>query len=155
MKKVLIAIDYNPSSQKVAESGYELAKLMGAEVCLIHVMSEMAHYGMRYPTFMGYEGYDTGAVDIEMINEMQKVTEDYLKSAARHLNDPNVITHLAEGDAANVLLEYSEQWNADLLVMGTHSHSAIEKLLMGTVASSVLEKTNIPVYMVPVKKENI
>lgn len=155
MKKVLIAIDYNPSSQKVAESGYELAKLMGAEVCLIHVMSEMAHYGMRYPTFMGYEGYDTGAVDIEMINEMQKVTEDYLKSAARHLNDPNVITHLAEGDAANVLLEYSEQWNADLLVMGTHSHSALEKLLMGTVASSVLEKTNIPVYMVPVKKENI
>lgn len=155
MKKVLIAIDYNPSSQKVAESGYELAKLMGAEVCLIHVMSEMAHYGMRYPTFMGYEGYDTGAVDIEMINEMQKVTEDYLKSAARHLNDPNVITHLAEGDAANVLLEYCEQWNADLLVMGTHSHSALEKLLMGTVASSVLEKTNIPVYMVPVKKENI
>lgn len=153
MKKVLIAIDYNPSSQKVAESGYELAKLMGAEVCLIHVMSEMAHYGMRYPTFMGYEGYDTGAVDVEMINEMQKVTEDYLKSAARHLNDPDVITHLAEGDAANVLLEYSEQWNADLLVMGTHSHSALEKLLMGTVASSVLEKTNIPVYMVPVKKE--
>lgn len=154
MKKVLIAIDYNPSSQKVAESGYDLAKLMGAEVCLIHVMSEMAHYGMRYPTFMGYEGYDAGAIDVEMINEMQKVTEDYLKSAARHLNDPHVITHLSEGDAATVLLEYSEQWNADLLVMGTHSHSAIEKLLMGTVASKVLEKTNIPVYMVPVKKRN-
>lgn len=154
MKKVLIAIDYNPSSQKVAETGHELAKLMGAEVCLIHVMSEMSHYGMRYPTFMGYEGYDPGAVDLEMINEMHKVTEDYLKSAASHLNDPNVITHLAEGDAANVLLEYSEQWNADVLVMGTHSHSALEKLLMGTVASKVLEKTNIPVYMVPVKKEN-
>lgn len=154
MKKVLIAIDYNPSSQKVAESGYELAKLMGAEVCLIHVMSEMAHYGMRYPTFMGYEGYDPGAVDVAMINEMQKVTEDYLNSVARHLNDSEVITHLSEGDAANVLLEYSRQWNADLLVMGTHSHSALEKLLMGTVASKVLEKTSIPVYMVPVKKED-
>lgn len=153
MKKVLIAIDYNPSSQKVAEAGHELAKLMGAEVCLIHVMSEVAHYGMRYPTFMGYEGYDPGAFDVEMINEMQKVTEDYLSSAANHLNDPEVITHLAEGDAATVLLEYSEQWNADLLVMGTHSHSALEKLLMGTVASKVLEKTNIPVYMVPVKKD--
>ncbi len=153
MKKVLIAIDYNPSSQKVAETGHELAKLMGAQVCLIHVMSEIAHYGMRYPTFMGYEGYDPGAVDVEMINEMQKVTEDYLNSAANHLNDPDVITHLAEGDAANVLLEYSEQWNADLLVMGTHSHSALEKLLMGTVASKVLEKTRIPVYMVPVKKD--
>lgn len=153
MRKVLIAIDYNPSSEKVAEAGYELARLMGAQVCLIHVMSEVAHYGMRYPTFMGYEGFDPGAVDVEMINEMQKVTEDYLKSAANHLNDPDVITHLAEGDAANVLLDYSEEWNADLLVMGTHSHSALEKLLMGTVASKVLEKTKIPVYMVPVKKD--
>ncbi len=153
MKKILIAIDYNPSSQKVAETGYELAKLMGGEVCLIHVMAEIAHYGMQYPTFMGYEGYDAGAIDIEMMNEMHKVTEEYLKSAAKHLNDPAVITHLTEGDAANAILEYAEQWNASLIVMGTHSHSALEKLLMGTVASKVLEKTNVPVYMVPVKKD--
>ncbi len=153
MKKILIAIDYNPSSQKVAETGHELAQLMGGEVCLIHVMAEIAHYGMRYPTFMGYEGYDAGAIDIEMMNEMQKVTEEYLRSAAQHLNDPNVITHLAEGDAANAILEYADQWQADLIVMGTHSHSALEKLLMGTVASKVLEKTKVPVYMVPVKKE--
>ena len=152
MKKVLIAIDYNPSSQIVAEKGYELAKLMGGEVCLFHVMAEIAHYGMQYPTFMGYDGYDAGAIDIEMVNEMHKVTEEYLKSAATHLNDPAVKTKLAEGDAANAILEYADQWNADLIVMGTHSHSALEKLLMGTVASKVLEKTEVPVYMVPVKK---
>ncbi|CAN5402932.1 universal stress protein [soil metagenome] len=153
MTKVLIAVDYNPSSQKVAEKGYELAKLMGAQVCLIHVKSDVAHYGMRYPTFMGYEGYDPGAVDFELINEMNKVTEDYLQSVAQHLNDTEVITHLADGDAGDVLLDYSQQWNADLLVMGTHSHSTLEKLLMGTVASRVLEKTEIPVYMVPIKKD--
>lgn len=153
MKKILIAIDYNPTSQKVAETGHELVKLMGGEVCLIHVMAEIAHYGMQYPSFMGYDGYDTGVIDIEMMNEMQKVTHEYLKSAAKHLNDPAVITHLAEGDAATAILEYAEKWNADLIVMGTHSHSALEKLLMGTVASKVLEKTKIPVYMVPVKKE--
>src|SRR5690606_39177602 len=104
-------------------------------------------------SFMGYDGYDTGVIDIEMMNEMQKVTHEYLKSAANHLNDPAVITHLAEGDAATAILEYADKWNADLIVMGTHSHSALEKLLMGTVASKVLEKTKIPVYMVPVKKE--
>jgi len=36
--------------------------------------------------------------------------------------------------------------------MGTHSHSALEKLLMGTEATKVLEKTEVPVFMVPVKK---
>lgn len=153
MNKVLIAIDYNPSSQDVAESGHKLAKLMGAEVCLLHVMSDAAHYGMRYPTFMGYEGYSVGAFDANMVQEMYSISEDYLKSAAKHLNDPNVTTHLTEGDAARAILDYADEWNADLIVMGTHSHSKLEKLLMGTIASSVLEKTKIPVYMVPIKKE--
>lgn len=153
MEKVLIAIDYNPNSQEVAEKGYALAKKMGAEVCLIHVMAQVAHYGMRYPTFMGYEGYDAGSVDINVANEMREVTENYLKTAAQHLNDPNITTHLTEGDAANAILDYANQWNADLIVLGTHSHSVLEKLFMGTVASKILEKTPIPVYVVPVKKD--
>lgn len=153
MKKVLIAIDYNPTSQEVAEKGYALARRMGAEVCLVHVMSEVAHYGMRYPTFMGYEGFDAGSVDIDIANEMRSITEDYLRTAAKHLNDESVETKLLEGDAARGILDYADQWGADLIVMGTHSHSVLEKLFMGTVASSILEKTKIPVYVVPVKKE--
>lgn len=155
MEKVLIAIDYNPNSEEVAESGYALAKKMGAQVCLIHVMAQVDHYGMRYPTFMGYEGYDAGSVDINVANEMREVTENYLKTAADHLNDPGITTHLTEGDAANGILGYAEQWNADLIVIGTHSHSVLEKLFMGTVASRILEKTNIPVYVVPVKKNKM
>lgn len=153
MQKVLIAIDYNPNSQEVAEKGYSLAKKIDAEVCLIHVMAQVAHYGMRYPTFMGYEGYDAGSVDINVANEMREVTKDYLETAARHLNDPRVTTHLTEGDAASGILDYANEWNADLIVIGTHSHSVLEKLFMGTVASKILEKTSIPVYVVPVKKE--
>lgn len=154
MKKVLIAIDYNPTSQEVTEKGYALAKKMGAEVCLVHVMSEVAHYGMRYPTFMGYEGFDAGSVDINVANEMRNITEDYLQTAANHLDDPTVTTKLLEGDAARGILEFAEEWNADLIVMGTHSHSVLEKLFMGTVASSILEKTKVPVYVIPVRKED-
>lgn len=151
MKKVLIAIDYNPSSEKVAGKGYELAKILGASVCLIHVMAEVAHYGMRYPTFLGYEGYDAGSVDIGIENDLRAISEDYLETAANHLNDPSVATHLSEGDAANAILDYADVWKADLLVIGTHSHSILEKLFMGTVASTILEKTKVPVYVVPVK----
>lgn len=152
MKKVLIAIDYNPSSEQVAKAGQNLAKMMDAEICLLHVMAEVSHYGMTYPTpILGYEGYDVGAVDFNLANEMRQVSEDYLTTAANHLGDPNVSTHLADGDAGKAILDYAEQWNADLIVMGTHSHSTLERLLMGTVASTVLEKTKIPIYMVPVK----
>jgi nucleotide-binding universal stress UspA family protein len=116
-------------------------------------MANVSYYGIDYPTFMGYSGYDEMAVNLDIALEMREVVEDFLETAAKHLNDENVETHLAEGDAATAILEYSKTWNADLVVMGTHSHSVFEKLLMGTVASSVLEKTEVPVFMVPIKKD--
>jgi nucleotide-binding universal stress UspA family protein len=148
MKKVLITLDYNPSSEKVVNMGYELAQLMKAEVCLFHVLADISYYGMQYEPFMGYEGYSF-PVDMKVDDGMVKVAKDYLEKAAAHLKDPNVKIHLAEGDTAKTILEYAEEWGADLIVMGTHSHSALEKLFMGTVASGVLERTKIPVYMVP------
>ena len=148
MKKVLITLDYNPNSEKVVTKGYELAQLMNAEVCLFHVLSEMRYYGMQYEPFMGYEGY-AFPIDFKIQEEFVKVAQDYLDKTKAHLKGENISTHLAEGDTAKSILEYANKWNADLIVMGTHSHGTLEKLFLGTVASSVLENTEIPVYMVP------
>lgn len=152
MKKVLIAIDYHPVSEKVVDAGYKLAKKMGAEVCLIHVLADVSYYGMHYQPFMGYEGYNEAAIDLNIADEMREVAEDYMKTAAEHLNDQKVCWKLLDGDAASAILDYAKEWHADLIVMGTHSHSFLEKLLMGTIAAKVLEKTEVPVFMVPVKK---
>ena len=148
MKKVLITLDYNPNSEKVVTTGHQLAQLMQAEVCLFHVLSDMRYYGMQYEPFMGYEGY-AFPVDFKIQEEFVKVAKDYLDKTAAHLGGNNITTHLAEGDTAKKILEYAEEWGADLIVMGTHSHSTLEKIFLGTVASSVLERTEIPVYMVP------
>lgn len=152
MKKVLVAIDYNPISEKVVNEALKLTDSMEAEICLIHVLADVSYYGTQFPTFMGYEGYSGMGPDFEMAMEMRKIAEEFLEKAAEHVDHPNVTTHLAEGDTGQSILDYAQNWNADLIVMGTHSHSALEKLLMGTVAEKVLEKTKIPVYMVPIKK---
>tara|TARA_R100001369_G_scaffold14731_1_gene29433 strand:- start:2037 stop:2555 length:519 start_codon:yes stop_codon:yes gene_type:complete len=152
MKRILIAIDYHPTSEKVAETGYELAKQLGAEaeVCLLHAVAETRYYGMEYPSFLGYEGY-TLAVNDHLNTEIENIAKDFLKQAAVHL-DEKVTTHIAKGETASSILKYAKEWQADLIVMGTHSHSTLEKLFMGTEATKVLEKTEIPTFMVPVKK---
>ncbi len=148
MKKVLITLDYNPDSEIVVKKGYELAQLMQAEICLFHVLAEVRYYGMEYEPFMGYEGY-AFPVDFQIQEEFVKVAKDYLDKTAAHLGGNNISTHLAEGDTAKMILQYAEEWGAALIVMGTHSHGTLEKLFLGTVASSVLEHTKTPVYMVP------
>lgn len=151
-KKVIIAIDYNPVSEKVIQEGYQLANLMDAEVCLFHVVTDIGYYQESYPSFIGYEGYSLTPA-INPVDEVRSRGEDFLEAAIKHLNDPGVTTKMAEGDTASEILNFAEQWPADLIVMGTHSHSALEKLLMGTVASKVIERTSIPVYLVPVKHD--
>ncbi|MCM5663330.1 universal stress protein [Galbibacter mesophilus] len=152
MKKVLIAIDYNPASEEVVEKGYELAQTLGAEVCLLHVISNLQYYGIQYPTFMGYDAMNIN-YDPSFQEEMKNVAREFLTTATANLEDPKVSSHIAEGDTADEILDYADQWGASLIVMGTHSHSTLEKILMGTVASSVLEQTKIPVFMVPIKPE--
>lgn len=151
MKKVMITLDYNPNAETVVKKGYELAKLMDAKVCLFHVLADVRYYGMHYEPFMGYEGY-AFPIDYKIQEEYVKVAQDYLDKTAAHLNGDKVTTHLAEGETYKKILEFSEEWKADVIVMGTHSHSTLEKLFLGTVASSVLERTKIPVYMVPIEQ---
>ena len=152
MKKVLIAIDYHPNSEVVASAGYELAKSMNAEVCLLHVLAEVSHYGVNYSEFLGYPGYENMAVDLNVTAQLQEMAQEYLKSAKKQFNDDKVSTALEIGETHRVVLKYAKEWGADLIVMGTHSHSTLEKVLVGTVASKVLEKTEVPVYMVPIKR---
>lgn len=151
MKKVLICIDYNPTSEYVADYGYKLAQSLNAEVCLLHVIADVQYYGVQYPTFMGYEGFDT-EVDLNIGREMHLVAENFLETVKNHLNDPAVTTKVLEGNTADVILEYAITCNADIIVLGTHSHSILEKIFIGDVASKVLKHTKIPVYMVPTKK---
>jgi nucleotide-binding universal stress UspA family protein len=151
MKKILICIDYNPTSEVVAEHGYKLSQALNAEVCLLHVIADVQYYGVQYPTFMGYEGFDSG-IDININEEMHQVAEDFLSSVKTHLGDSQVQTKVIEGSTANVVLEFASEWKADTIVLGTHSHNILETIFVGDVASEVLKDTKIPVYMVPTKK---
>lgn len=151
MKKVLICIDYNPTSELVADAGYELATNLNAEVCLLHVIADVQYYGVQYPTFMGYEGLDT-EVDLNIGREMIRVANNFLDIVRTHLDDPKIETKVLEGSTADVIIEYGSQYNADIIVLGTHSHNILEKIFIGDVASKVLKNTKVPVYMVPTKK---
>jgi nucleotide-binding universal stress UspA family protein len=51
------------------------------------------------------------------------------------------------GDPATEIVHFAREWNADLIAMGRHGHSAITTLLMGSVAQKVLATAHIPVLL--------
>ena len=154
MKKVLIALDYNPTAQKVAETGYALAKTLKAEVTLLHVITDPTFYMTTdFSPIMGYNGYvDVGPAVIDTREGLKNASLQYLDKTREHLGDSSIQTVVHEGDVAEVILKTAEDLHSDVIVMGSHSQKWLENILMGSVTEEVLNQSEVPLFIVPTKK---
>jgi nucleotide-binding universal stress UspA family protein len=64
-----------------------------------------------------------------------------------------VDTAVVEGKPSREIVRYAEGEGCDLVVMGTHGRGGIDRLLLGSVAESVIRASSIPVTAVPVGAE--
>jgi nucleotide-binding universal stress UspA family protein len=154
MKRVLIAIDYNPCAQKVAETGYAYAKAMNAEIYIVHVIADIAHYEMEYAPIMGFEGFSADC-SFKSIKEQKKEADNFLAAVIQHLNDTTIKTRALDGKTAETILAFADECKADLIVIGPQSHNSFEKILLGDVASKVVKHSKIPVLIVPTDKQDL
>lgn len=153
MKKILIALDYDPPAEKIAEKGYELAKSMNAEVILLHVISEAFYYSSQgYSPVMGYGGFDNlDMVQLTNMEILKKAAGDYLDMSKQHLRDDSIQTVIKEGDFAATIIDTAKELDADIIVLGSHGRRGLEKILMGSVAEQVLHRTTLPLFIIPTK----
>jgi len=153
MKRVLIALDYNPDAQKVAEAGYELSKALNAQAILLHVTSDITYYSsLNYSPIMGFEGFGSlDAIQTTTVDDLKSVAQDYLDKVKQHLGDEAIETVLKEGEFDESILQSAKEMQVDIIVLGTHSRKGLGKILMGSVAEKVLHHTTVPLFIIPVK----
>ncbi len=153
MKKVLIALDYGLSAQKIAEKGLELAKSMNAKVTLLHVVADESYYtSMDSAPFMGFYGYDF--FNINNNESLIESSVNFLQKIKSHLKDDAIEIIAEQGDFPTVILETAKRLHSNIIVLGSHSKNWLESVVMGSVTESVLEKTKIPMFIIPIKENN-
>lgn len=154
--KILIALDYNTTAQKVADEGYAFAKSMHAEVTLLHVMSDPLYYAsVENSLITGLKdslGVDPLAFDAD--HRLKGVSQYFLDTIKLKLGDKSINTVLEEGDFADTILMKAKSLEMDILVVGSHSHRWLEDIVMGSVTTKVLRLTTIPLFIVPTKKRD-
>lgn len=156
MKKVLIALDYDPTAQKVAETGFALAKSLNAEVTLLHVIKDPVFYATPdFSPIMGYSGFvDVSPTVLDSIDGLKDASLQYLNKTREHLGDLTIQTLVKEGDFAETILKAAEELHADIIVIGSHSQKWLENILVGSVTENVLHDSSIPLFIVPTRKQN-
>jgi len=145
IKKVLIAMDYDQTSQKVAETGFSMATAMNAETILMHVISEQPVYYSAY-TYMR-------ELKVDILGDLKVSTQEFLNKTKKLLGDDSIKTILKEGEIAQTILQTAKELNVDVIVMGTHSRKWLENIIMGSEAANVLKDTTIPLFIVPTKNQ--
>jgi nucleotide-binding universal stress UspA family protein len=155
VKKVLIALDYNPTAQKVAEAGYSMAKAMNAEITLLHVISDQVYYSSEeYSPIMGFNGFfETDQIQHTNIDFLKKAALHFLEKTRQHLGDKTIKTMIGEGDYADSILKSAKEIKADIIVIGSHSRKWLENILIGSVTEKVLHNTSLPLFIVPTKQK--
>ena len=153
MKSILIALDYGLSAQKIAEKGFELAKSMNAKVTLLHVVADETYYGsMDSAPFMGFYGYDF--FNIDKNESLIESSKNFLEKIKSHLKDIDIEIIAEQGDFPTVILETATKLHSNIIVLGSHSKNWLESAVMGSVTESVLAKTKIPMFIIPIKEHN-
>ncbi|MFY8004939.1 MAG: universal stress protein [Chitinophagaceae bacterium] len=153
MRKVLIAIDYSPAAQKVAEMGYALGKAMQAEIVLLHVMEEEHYYASTiYDPIMGFGGFvNINLLSRDTANYIVHGAEMFLNKTKQHLADNNIKTMVLHGNISETIIETAHKEKCQLIVMGTHSRNMVEEILLGSTANKLVRHSPIPLYIIPVK----
>jgi nucleotide-binding universal stress UspA family protein len=79
--------------------------------------------------------------DMEAVRqENKKAGEELVARAASSMvkAKPKVETVLREGTPEIEIVEEAKQWGADLIVIGSHGHTGFKRLVLGSVAHSVV-----------------
>lgn len=153
-KRVLIALEFDKTAQKVAEIGYLMAKSMKAHVVLLHVISDPVYFSSTdYALVIEDSEIQTpDSLEFDSEERLKKVSQHFLDSSKLQLGDTSIQTILKEGDFAENILNSSRDLFADVIVMGSHSRKWFDNIFSGSVTERVLHNSTVPVYIVPTAK---
>ncbi len=143
IRKILYATDFSESSQPAAGYALTLAQLAGAQVHVLHVIGEFAD---RRKSMVPQEAMALleREVEIHVIKEMEDFCSAQFGSAISYT------TEVVMGRPFEEILAKAAAWSADLIVVGTHGRTGLERVIVGSTAERLVRKSPIPVLTVRV-----
>lgn len=142
VNKILIAIDKAGFKEKIISYGIFLAKGSGASVIAIHVLDQSAMT-------------EIGDIFGRRVDEYKKAKKNHAEELLTEVKETiekegiKVKTEvIANKSLAKGIIDYAKKSGVDVIVIGTKGITGVEKFLLGSVASSVINHAHCPVVAV-------
>lgn len=143
-QRILVPVDGSDSANKALVAALQMARESDGRVRLIHVVEEIA-YLTGYELYGGYSG--------ELVSAMRqagtKILEDAMAIARSAGSEADSMLYDKPGERlAEVVADAAKEWNADLVVVGTHGRRGFGRMLLGSGAEQILRLSPLPVLVI-------
>jgi nucleotide-binding universal stress UspA family protein len=131
MRRILIAIDGSAASDPAIDVGLDLAETLGAEVMFLH-SAELSRVLIGTPYH--------GEAQLAEREAARGALEAALRGALRRGIEAEA--ELVDDSPAEAILELAREWDADLIVVGSHGRGRIGRALLGSVSDEVVARAD-------------
>jgi len=131
-KHLLCPVDFSESSRRALEWSSSFSKAVGARLTVLHAV-------------------DTGVLSLgnlvavpDAFDNLRRRAEEAVLELKRNVDLTHAAVEIAEGVPEDVVVSAANRGDVDLLVMGTHGLSGVQKFFLGSVTEKVLHRAQVP-----------
>lgn len=140
-KRILFCTDFSENSEPARQVALDYAKTFGAGLIIVHVVN---------PAHLGYPSLEDLPLSEVQLKTVEERLEKSLATMAEECRKtvPDVTTQLSKGVPSSEIVKVGNEWEVDLIVMGTHGWSGLSHILVGSTAENVVRSAHRPVLTV-------
>jgi len=136
--RILIATDNSDPAQRATAEAITLAEAFDATLYALYVL-ETAEPPPWFEDPALEPGVDTNA---------GQALHGVVSEASDRNIESDVMTAIVRGQTAPAILRYADENDIDLIVIGTHGRTGLDRLVVGSVAEHVVREASVPVVTV-------
>ncbi len=155
-RKILVALDESQLSQQAFQQSLSLAQAFNAQLQLLNVISPLEAKYQNTVSLIG-SGYHSHETNEAAEADWQLLVSnrlDYLQSLVEEAEQAGIVADLAQeiGQPEHQICELAKDWEADLIVIGSHGRKGLNELIRGSVSNYVSH--HVPCAVLLVHQQN-
>ena len=141
-KRILVPVDGSEQAHRACD--FVVREFPGAEMVLLHVVNpaEGGYSAQASIPSFSEEWYD------RQCEQAENLFEDIEADVAEADADLGVSTAIEVGKPVAVIVEHADEEDVDQIVMGSHGREGVTRVLLGSVAETVVRRSPVPVTVV-------
>jgi len=146
MKRILVPVDFSPTAEKAFRFAADIAAKARGTIILYHVYTPVESAFVA--TGQKRKQYNA-QTEVNLVKRLQRLKKKVIGESA----GVTVSTIVGRPPLVDNILGFAEHNHIDLVVLGTQGASGLKKTIIGSVAARIIEKSVLPVLLVPSKYE--